>query len=171
LKVINHMGRELPARLIGRIMVKGPVLFSRYLGQDDSIADPEEWFETGDIGRIDREGYLTVAGRTDNTIISGGENIDLNRIEKAIAGIYGIDGVVVMGRKSRKWGERPVAFVASSEIGITEESIKTRLRSEFPAFMIPDEIIVLNSLPLTGSGKYDCLNLREQYHLLFEDKD
>jgi O-succinylbenzoic acid--CoA ligase len=171
LMIANKDGEPLPPEQSGRIKVRGEVLFSHYLNQSSPIVNASDWFDTGDTGRLDNGGYLTVTGRADNIIISGGENIDLNQIEKAIGSIDGVTGVVVLGQKDDKWGERPVAFIGARDAHISEKYIKDKLREILSPIFIPDQVIILSSLPLTGSGKYDRRALRELYRDILEGRD
>ncbi len=183
---INHLrdkistaGIVLPHRKIkiaepgedGPILVRGEVLFSRYLNQTDPVVDSQGWFNTGDIGRIDNDGYLTVTGRAGRFIISGGENIDLNQIEQAITALDGITGAVVLSRKDKKWGERPVAIVQVADDRMTENQIKGRLDKTLAQIKIPDRIVIVHKLPLTGSGKYDRQALHDKYSKIIEEEN
>jgi O-succinylbenzoic acid--CoA ligase len=168
LKITDDNDGDLPPEQMGRIMVRGEVVFSHYLNQEDQAVDPSGWFDTGDIGQLDGDGYLIVTGRADRVIISGGENINLAQIEDTLGAVEGIAGAVVMAQPSLKWGERPVAFVETSSGRVTENGIKEVLRDLLPAIMIPDRIIIVDNLPLTGSGKYDRKSLEEKYRSVFE---
>ncbi len=167
--IVDEKTRALPPGGSGRIMVRGEVLFSRYVGQSSGdIFSADGWFDTGDIGQLDKDGNLTVTGRFDNTIISGGENIDLDRIERAIGRLDGVNGVVVLPRRDKKWGQRPVAFIEMAGDSIDESFLMKLIADQLPRIMIPDRIITVASLPLTGSGKYDRQALRNRYRHILE---
>ena len=175
---ISTSGKILPHRQIriaapgeeGPILVRGEVLFSRYLNQIEPLVDDQGWFETGDIGKIDEDGYLTVTGRSGRFIISGGENVDLNQIEQALASLEGIEGAVVLPRSDNKWGERPVAIVQLSDCRLTEAKIKNRLSKMLASISIPERVIIIDRLPLTGSGKYDRQSLIIRFKDVLEDR-
>ncbi len=169
IKIISDDGGECRPGETGRIAVRGEVIFSRYLDQDNPPRSPDGWYATGDIGRVDGDGYLTVVGRADSVIVSGGENIDLNRIEREMLRLPGITGVVVMAVSDERWGSRPIAFVEAGEMERDESSLKTEMTGRLSKIMIPDRIIVLECLPRTGSGKYDRSALRHDYPDLFGD--
>jgi o-succinylbenzoate---CoA ligase len=161
----------VPPETAGRILVRGDVVAGRFLGERQTRRRPEDWFDTGDNGVMDRAGYLTVTGRRDGIIVSGGENIDLTRIEALLTGIAGIKGAVVLSRADEKWGRRPVAFVEPSGEGVSEEKIREELTAQLPRFMHPDQIIIVRPLPLTASGKYDRAALGERYAEILRDND
>jgi O-succinylbenzoic acid--CoA ligase len=167
--ITNKNNQPVASGENGRIMVSGEVLFSRYLDGGQGTINPEGWFDTGDMGHFDIDGYLTVTGRDDNIIISGGENIDLNQIENAIGTIDGITNAAIMARLDKKWGARPVAFVEVSDSKLSEDSIAEKLRGILPSIMVPDRIMIVVSIPLTGSGKYDRQALREQHREIFTE--
>ncbi len=166
-RIVDDSGRAMSPRETGHIAVRGPVLFNRYLNNPASPLDPDGWFVTDDLGRLDEDGYLTVIGRADSIITSGGENIDLNRIEHELSSLPAVTGAVVMARHDDHWGQRPVAFVEVSDDRLTESSILETLSGRLPKIMIPDRIIVVDRLPVTGSGKYDRRTLRRKHRDLF----
>ncbi len=166
---------SLPAGSTGRITVRGRTLFSRYLDESGPAVSPAGWFDTGDSGEIDEDGYLVVHGRMDRVIISGGENIDLGRIEAAIAALPGVRVTQVLSRPDRRWGSRPVAFVETvaarpgRKLSKAESTLKAQLKGSLPGMMIPDRIVVVEEMPLTGSGKYDHEELRRRFAELFRE--
>jgi fatty-acyl-CoA synthase len=96
-------------------------------------------------------------------IISGGENIDLNRIEQALTAIDGIAGAVVLSRPDKKWGARPIAFVEIKNSDVTVEDIMAALEKKLPRIMLPDKIILVESLPKTAAGKFDRQELARRH--------
>jgi len=175
IRIAGDGDSPLPAGSIGRIMVRGRTLFSRYLDETAPTVSPAGWFATGDSGEFDEAGYLVVHGRMDRVIVSGGENIDLDRIEAAFTSIPGIRVTQVLSRPDRRWGSRPVAFVepaaerSGQTISVDESSLKAQLEGSLPGLMIPDRIVFVEEMPLTGSGKYDHEELRRRFAELFEE--
>jgi acyl-CoA synthetase (AMP-forming)/AMP-acid ligase II len=165
--IIDNDGKPSPVGWPGRIMIRGEVVSRRHLGEPERQRLPDEWFDTGDIGAMDSSGYLTVAGRRDNIIVSGGENIDLTRIETVLNAVSGIKGSVVISREDEKWGHRPVAFVELYDENISEGRIREELAVDLPRFMLPDRIVIVRSLPLTVGGKYDRTALPRLYPDIF----
>ncbi|MCK5124779.1 MAG: acyl--CoA ligase [candidate division Zixibacteria bacterium] len=148
------------------ILVRGKTVFSRKVdGQKMNKSD--DWFDTGDIGRISEDGYLTVTGRAGRMIVSGGENIDLTRIENELLAISGVDGAIVMSRSDKKWGARPVAFVKATDIKLSDSMICAIISDKLGKIYIPDRIVFLNNIPLTGSGKIDLVAIKNKHSELF----
>jgi len=170
LSIVDETGQPLPNGQIGHIRVRGATRFNRYLNPDNSPFDADGWFPTGDKGWFDEKGYLTVIGRVDRTIVSGGENIDLDYLEQSLISIKGVKGAVVVARPDRKWGHRPVAFVEVRDEKVSEDKLKKALLSKLPAFMLPDSVTIVPALPKTANGKYDRLKVVQQYRNIMEPK-
>ena len=161
--IVGDDGVEVPDGKSGKILVKGEVLFSRYVAQFESPFDDDGWFATGDMGWIDRDGCLIVTGRADRVIISGGENIDLNQIEQALSAIDGIIGAVVLSCPDKKWGARPVAFVETSDAAASTSTLMSALEKTLPRIMLPDKILIVEALPHTAAGKIDRQELARRH--------
>jgi len=138
-KVLRH--RTLKIDESGEILIKGPCQFTGYWtnGSIQPVADGEGWFHSGDLGRLDQEGYLTVIGRKDSLIISGGENIQPEEVEKYLLEIEGIQQAVVVAKKHPRFGQRPVAFIKSGTWDDT--AWRKVLMGKLPPFKIPDSFI------------------------------
>lgn len=151
----------------GRIMLAGPMLASGYL-EEDEVVQPEDvfcsdssgttWHRTNDLGTISEDGVLTVSGRADDIIISGGENVSPTQIEGLLTGKFGITQVCVVGVADPDWGQRVVAVVpgdcAVSEIGPLS-IIRRHVADILGRSSSPTQIIFVPSLPLLDSGKVD----------------
>jgi O-succinylbenzoic acid--CoA ligase len=135
-KVLRH--REVKMAEDGEIMVRGPCVFAGYWQDGAVIAsrDHDGWFHTGDRGMQDNDGYLTVLGRKDALIISGGENIQPEEIELRLRGLEGVLDVLVTSVPHPKFGHRPVAFVRAVEMDPAGWARK--LATTLPKFKIPD---------------------------------
>ena len=134
-----HAGCALPHADVdiekGRILVRSDALA-------DGVADMEGWFATADAGILSEKGHLTVQGRLDRVIISGGENLDPVRIERAIRALPGVGMVTVVGVPDPKWGERPVAFVAMKDGSPpSSDALRTALQTALESYAIPDRIL------------------------------
>lgn len=147
---LDHLltsGRPLKYREVrvsddGEIMVKGKTLFKGYVEGNRLLpaVDDDGWFSTGDCGRFDREGYLVVTGRKDNLIISGGENIQPEEIERLISLVDEVEQVMVVPVPDEEFGARPVAFIKLVE-GCRKDvrELIGYLEKCLPRFKIPDE--------------------------------
>jgi O-succinylbenzoic acid--CoA ligase len=121
-----------------------------YVGEPDRA--PGDWLVTGDLGSIDDDGALRVLGRADRVIVSGGENIDPDRLEAEIASVPGVDRALVVGLPSEEWGMEAVCLYVGD---IYESEVERQLRDRLPGFMIPRRWRQVTVLPATAMGKPD----------------
>jgi O-succinylbenzoic acid--CoA ligase len=137
-RMLNH--RQLKISNDGEILVKGDTLFRGYVNGNGVILplDSDGWFDTGDLGTLDGEGYLTVTGRKDNMFTSGGENIQPEEIEKALSEIEGVTETIVVSVENDEYGKRPVAFVEMEGEFPGEVFFRKCLRGKIARFKIPD---------------------------------
>ena len=143
----NHNGKPLPFREVkidaeGEIWVKGETLFAGYL--DPATDTPQratDWFATKDLGKWTPEGNLEIVGRKDRLFISGGENIQPEEIENALASIPGIAQATVLPIDDQEFGQRPIAFIHDETKRHTLESIKEALQAKLPSFKHPVHIL------------------------------
>lgn len=143
-KRLHSSGRLLPYRQLttaddGEILVRGLTLFSGYIeGKSlDRSTDSDGWFYTGDLGRLDDEGYLYVEGRKDNMFISGGENIQPEEIETALERIRPVREAIVVPVQDAEFGRRPVAFVRWQNDPQPLELVRERLAPELERYKLP----------------------------------
>jgi len=141
-------GRELRISNTGEIEVRGPTLFAGYV-EGDTLrrpVDADGWFATGDRGEMDAAGRLRVHGRIGNGFVSGGENIQPETIEAALAALPEVADAVVVSVSDAEFGARPVAFVRAVEDRQPDaDELATALRATLPGFMVP-----IAFLPWTG---------------------
>ena len=144
-EALRTSGRVLPWRELrcgkgGQIMVRGRTRFAGYVEGDRLVRpfDEEGWFATGDMGRLDASGRLIVRGRMDHLLVSGGENILPEEIEVVLAGVEGVERVVVVGVADEEYGQRPVAFVETADGEIDASRLRTAVEAVLPRFMTPD---------------------------------
>jgi len=131
--------------------------FAGYWNRPDADARAlrDGWYFTGDMGWVDADGDLWVAGRVDDMIISGGENIHPVEVEDALARHPRVRDVAVVGEPDEKWGERVVAFVVAREPGLTPEALDAYCREsgDLAAFKRPRRFVFVSEIPKTASGK------------------
>ncbi len=166
LKLTDAQGVTLETQygVVGRLKVKGASVVDRYYASDDNILDDEGYFDTGDLASIDDNGNLTIRGRTKDLIKSGGEWINPAEIEIIVSGDPNVEQAAVIGRAHPRWGERPVLVVKSRpETGLDSERLLDRLRGKVANWWLPDEVIEVDQMPLTGTGKIDKNRLRTDF--------
>lgn len=141
---------------VGEILVKGEVVCRRILGSDSSRFTADGWLRTGDIGRLDAGGYLTVLGRKDDMFISGGENIFPQEITDLVEQYREVSAAAVIAVPDKEWGERPLLFVELREgESLNEESLMARLAEDLARYKVPKRVFVLDKMPRTALGKID----------------
>ena len=169
LRTDGHALPEVELRLddSGEILTRGPDLFAGYTDPalTATVFDADGWYRTGDIGRLDAEGYLTITDRISDVIIRGGENISAREVEELVAKVDGIAEVAVVAAPDARLGERAAAVVRIRE-GATVpalDDIRDHLREVGLARQKwPESLHVVDDLPRTPSGKVKKFVLREQ---------
>jgi acyl-CoA synthetase (AMP-forming)/AMP-acid ligase II len=143
--IVDPDGRSVTDEESGEIVVGGEGVFQGYL---DAPANGP--VRTGDLGRLDADGYLWVEGRADDLIVVGGENVRPAEIEEVIAGVEGVDEVAVGGVADPEYGHVPAAFVVGSA---TEDRIREACGGALASFKVPRRIVLRDELPRTATGK------------------
>jgi O-succinylbenzoic acid--CoA ligase len=152
-------GVEIALGPEGVIALRGLMLLRAYRDGTCPL-DPGGWLVTGDVGRIEESGRLVVLGRADECIVTGGENVWPDAVEAVIRTIPGCDEVAVAGVADPEWGERVVAFVVGSAVTPTLDEVRAVVRDELGAPAAPKEVVVVDTLPRTPSGKVRRAALR-----------
>jgi len=170
-RVHDDKGHPLPAGEIGGIEVKGPNVFKGYWRMPEKTADeftPDLWFKTGDVGRIDADGFVTIVGRSKDLIISGGYNVYPAEIEGTINELPGVAESAVVGVPHPDFGEAVVAVVVP-RAGATVDgaAVAAQLRTQIANFKIPKQVFVVPELPRNAMGKVQKNLLRDRYRTLF----
>ncbi|PTR35947.1 fatty-acyl-CoA synthase [Rhodococcus sp. OK611] len=142
---------------VGEIVYRGQGLMSGYWNNPEATARAFAggWFHSGDLVRVDDEGFIYVVDRAKDMIISGGENIYCAEVENALAGHPDIAEVAVIGRAHATWGETPVAVVAlkPGAADLTIEELRTWAGDRLARYKLPTDLVVVDSLPRNASGK------------------
>ncbi len=139
----------------GRIRIRGPQVMAGYL--DGGGIDADGWLTTGDLGKIDAKGRLTVTGRADDMLISGGRNVHPLEVESCLAACPGVRDVAVTGLPDMVWGDLIVALVVGDA---TAQGIADWCRPRLPGAALPRRIVHLGSLPRNATGKLERSLLR-----------
>jgi malonyl-CoA/methylmalonyl-CoA synthetase len=167
LRVQDDEGQSLPMGEIGGIQVKGPNVFKGYWRMPEKTAEEftnDGFFKTGDVGRIDERGYVTIVGRSKDLIISGGYNVYPAEIEGYINELPGVAESAVVGIPHADFGEVGVAVViAKPGATVDPGQIIASLKSRLANFKVPKQCFVVDALPRNTMGKVQKNILRAQY--------
>ena len=166
-KIVNEKGTALQANKVGEIYAKGPRIMTGYWEDADKSAQvftTDGWLRTGDLGWIDEDGYIYLAGRGDDMIIRGGENISPEEVEDVLHAHPKIDEAAVIGIPHPDWGQEPCAIVVlkKGKDADTNE-IMTYCRTRLAGFKRPGSVIFIDSLPRNPMGKVLKKKLRDIY--------
>src|ERR1700720_2431416 len=166
MKITDDTGKRLPwdGKTFGRLKVRGPAVARGYYGEEDSILDEEGFFDTGDVATIDRHGYMRITDRSKDVIKSGGEWISSIDIENLAIGHPKVAEAAVIGVRHPKWDERPLlVLVPKPGVLATREEIFAFMQGKIASWWMPDEIVFVDEIPHTATGKIQKTVLRERF--------
>ena len=171
LRVRGDDGQELAAGEIGNIQVRGPNVFKGYWKMPEKTREEftdDGWFKTGDVGKIDERGYVTIVGRSKDLIISGGYNVYPAEIEAYINEMPGVAESALVGVPHPDFGEVGIAVVIPKPgASIDGDQVIAQLKSQLANFKIPKRCFIVDQLPRNTMGKVQKNILREQHKQLF----
>lgn len=166
-RTIRGDGTDCDTGEIGEILIRGNNVIEEYWNRPDASRDSfidGEWFRSGDMGYFDEDGFLFIADRLKDMIISGGENIYPAEIEQLIVELDHISGVALIGMPDDKWGEVPWAIVTVKPGTSTSlDEVRAHLDNRVARYKLPKNLIVVEEFPRTGSGKIRKAELRKQF--------
>lgn len=164
LRIVNTADDDVEQGQTGEIWVKGENLMSGYWNDPEATAEVmhKGWFCTGDIGHQDNEGNLYIDGRTRELIISGGENIYPAEVEEILTQHPSITEAAVVGRDDDRWGEVPVAVVASKG-PLSRQEVYALFEGRLAKFKHPVDVVFVNSLPRNAMGKVQKERIKEVF--------
>ena len=168
-RVVDDTGASCTPGTIGHVIVKGPNVFPGYWRMPERNAEEftgEGYFRTGDLGSLSGDGYLTIAGRSKDLIISGGYNVYPKEIELAIDELPGVRESAVVGVPHPDFGEAVTAVVVArqgADGDATEDGIIAALKERLANFKVPKRVYFVDELPRNTMGKVQKNVLRERY--------
>jgi fatty-acyl-CoA synthase len=168
-KIVDEAGRRLPhdGRAQGELFVRGPTVISAYFENPKASAaafDKEGWFGTGDVAKVTEDGFLTLVDRTKDLVKSGGEWISSIDVEGEAMGCPGVAHAAVIGVSHPKWSERPLLIVVKAAgADPKKEDILAHLAKRLAKWQVPDDVVFVESLPLTATGKVSKKDLRARF--------
>ena len=168
LKIVDPATLEdLPVGEHGEIWMKTPQLFKGYLGKPEETAEvitEDGWFRTGDMGKVDADGFVFVEDRLKDMIISGGENIYSPEVERVLAEHPSVMEVAIIGIPDDTWGESVKAVVAlKPDTTATEEELIAFCQESLAKFKCPKSVDIIDALPRNPTGKILKRELRKPY--------
>jgi fatty-acyl-CoA synthase len=167
MKITDDEGNELPwnGKDFGHLLVRGPFIASKYIkGEGGQILDNQGFFDTGDVATIDELGFMQITDRSKDVIKSGGEWISSIELENAAVGHEEISEAAVIGIAHPKWDERPLLICVPVE-GKTpsKEDVLEYLKEKVAKWWMPDDVVFVEEIPHTATGKIQKITLREQF--------
>lgn len=163
IEIVDDKFDPLPhdGRATGDILVRGPWVCAGYYRQPSPDSFHGDWLITGDVGRIDRNECLVLSDRSRDLVRSGGEWISSVDLENHITALAGVAQACVVAQPHPDWEQRPVALVVvENELAVSEELVLLHCSSRFAKWQLPDEVIFVESIPLTSTGKMDKKTVR-----------
>jgi fatty-acyl-CoA synthase len=164
-RVVDENMNDVPVGEVGEIVYRAPTLMSGYWNNPEATAEAFAggWFHSGDLVRMDEDGYVWVVDRKKDMIISGGENIYCAEVENVLASHPAIVEVAVIGRPDQKWGEVPIAVVAVAENRLSLEDLDEFLTERLARYKHPKGLEIVDALPRNPAGKVLKTELRTRF--------
>ena len=163
-RIVDDAGQDLPTGVEGEILARGPERFAGYLdpAANEGVILVDGWLRTGDVGRLDPDGYLRITDRKKDIIIRGGENISSREVEELVAGMEPVAEVAAIGAPDQRFGERVCVFVVLKPgKALTIDEIAARFQTQGVARQKTPELLrIVEALPRNASGKVVKQDLR-----------
>jgi fatty-acyl-CoA synthase len=166
LRIVDDEGRVLPRDGVasGRLQARGPWIIHTYFKETATAIDADGWFDTGDVSVLHPDGTMQITDRAKDVIKSGGEWISSIELENAAVGCPGVAEAAAVGVRHPKWDERPLLLVVRKPgADVTAQDVLQHLTAHVAKWWLPDEILFVESLPHTATGKLLKTALREEY--------
>lgn len=155
---------ERDGQTTGNLQIKGHWIISHYFGKEESALTADGWFDTGDIATLDQDGFMKLSDRSKDLIKSGGEWISSVELENIAMGHPQIAMAAAIAAQHPKWDERPVLIaIKKPDSQLTEAELLAYYDDKIAKWQIPDKVIFVDSIPLSGTGKMLKKDLRESY--------
>ena len=166
-RIVDDDGHELPrdGRSVGEIQVRGPWVLSGYFkGAGGKVVDDDGWFRTGDVAHMDADGFITITDRAKDVIKSGGEWISSIELENLAVSHPAVLEAAVVATRHPRWQERPLLLVHRKQgAEVSKEELLAFLSDKIAKWWLPDDVVFVEELPHTATGKVLKTRLREEY--------
>ena len=167
MKVVDDAGTELARDGVafGNLLVRGPWIADGYFKDEGGdILDDAGWFDTGDVATLDPDGYMQITDRSKDVIKSGGEWISSIDLENDAVGHPAVAEAAVIGVPHPKWDERPLLLVVKQpDAEVTRQDLLDFMATKVAKWQIPDDVVFVDKLPHTATGKLLKTELRAQF--------
>jgi fatty-acyl-CoA synthase len=166
MKIVDDDGKDLPrdGKSAGHLLVKGPCISKAYYKLDEQALTDDGWFDTGDIANIDPLGYMQITDRDKDVIKSGGEWISSIEVENVAVGCPGVAEAAVIGLPHPKWSERPLLIILREAGSVVDgQAVLAYLDGKIAKWWMPDDVVFVDEIPHTATGKIQKMELREQF--------
>ncbi|MCC5860009.1 MAG: AMP-binding protein, partial [Ectothiorhodospiraceae bacterium] len=164
IRIVDDEGKPVPVGEPGELIVKGPQVMKGYWNRPEATEEAlkDGWFYTGDIARMDEDGYLYIVDRKKDMVIVSGFNVYPNEVEEVIARHPGVASAGVVGVPDEQTGEAVRAYVVRSDASLTEEDIREHCKQYLTNYKVPKQIVFREELPMSPVGKVLRKDLRAQ---------
>ncbi|MDX1327562.1 MAG: o-succinylbenzoate--CoA ligase [Arenibacter sp.] len=164
IRIVDEEDLDVAPNMPGEILIGGPMVMPKYWQNKEATntAKLGHWLRTGDIGRMDEEGFIYIMDRKKNMYISGAENVYPAEVERALLQHPAVKEAVVIAAPHPKWGECGIAFIVSNE-NISEEDLKDHCKEQLAKFKIPSQFHFVATIPKNDTGKIDRKAIQLQF--------
>ena len=165
IEIFDDEWNRLPhdGEAVGELLIRGPWICSEYYNDDQPDKFHDGWLVTGDVAKIDPEQYLIIADRSKDLIKSGGEWISSVDLENHIVAMPNVSQAAVVAQPHPRWDERPIAVVVSADgKQVSTEDVRQHCSDIYAKWQLPDEVLTVEQLPMTTTGKIDKKTIRKQ---------
>jgi O-succinylbenzoate-CoA ligase len=164
-RVVDERGAEVRPGEMGEVLVRGAHVMKGYWNRPEASAETirDGWLHTGDLATIDDEGFIFIADRKKDMIITGGENVYPAEIENVILSHTRVREVAVIGQSSSKWGESPLAIVVRTDESLCEADVLEWCKGKLARFKLPKGVRFVDEIPRNPAGKILKRVLRERF--------
>ncbi|MCB9420291.1 MAG: long-chain fatty acid--CoA ligase [Ardenticatenaceae bacterium] len=166
MRLVDDNGADVPVGATGELLIKGPHVTTGYWHNPEATAQSlvDGWFHTGDMARMDEDGFFTIVGRFKDMIISGGENVYAAEVEAVFREHTAVAEAALIGQPDDKWGEIGLMItVLKPGQTVSEAELQDFCRQRLARYKVPKEVIFVDALPYSPYGKVEKMKLKEKY--------
>jgi fatty-acyl-CoA synthase len=166
MRLVDEEGRDVPVGATGELLIKGPHVCTGYWREPEATAESlvDGWFHTGDMARVDEDGFFYIAGRYKDMIISGGENIYAAEVEAVFTEHPAVSEAALIGVPHEKWGEVGLMVVVLEKgEAATEEQLQAFCSQRLARYKVPKRVVFTDALPYSSYGKVMKAELKRNF--------